>query len=102
MTVKANKNDIYEYVIGLSPYDALERSMDQADRARYEFYDEFIYDFQESKKYRQNAAYVKYMDEVTKLKRIFKEEGMSHAETMKVADSIASIAPKEVNLSTTD
>ena len=102
MIVSANTNDVFEYVIGLSPYDALERSLDQTVRKRYEFFDAFIYDFTEGKMYPQSQEYRKYMMEVSKLKSWVTKKHMGQEEILRVSEEIAEIAPNHINLDYTD
>ena len=88
-----NKFDIFNYVVGNSRYDPIEKCIDPH---RYEVYDYFIYDNQERKRYNQKQDYVIFCNEVTKLKKNVPDMGQREIESL--CEELAEIAPKKIEL----
>ena len=88
-----NKFDIFNYVVGNSHYDPIEKCIDPT---RYEVYDYFIYDSQERKRYNQKQDYVIFCNEVTKLKK--NAPDMSQREITSLCEELAEIAPTKIEL----
>ena len=91
--VDVNKCDIFDYVVGNSHYDPIEKCIDPT---RYEVYDYFIYDNQERKRIHQEQDYVIFCYEVTKLKE--KTSKMSRKEIESLCEELAEIAPTTIEL----
>ena len=91
--VDINKYDIFDYVVGNSHYDPIEKCIDPT---RYEVYYYFIYDSQEQKRLSQKQDYIIFCHEVTKLK--MKTPEMSRREIESLCEELAEIAPTEIDL----
>ena len=88
-----NKFDIFNYVVGNSHYDPIEKCIDPT---RYEVYDYFIYDNKERKRFNQKQDYVIFCNEVTKLKK--NAPAMSQREIESLCEELAEIAPTKIEL----
>lgn len=93
MQITINQNDIFEYVVGNSQYDAIEKIIDPV---RYEIFDCGIYDHLSKKMLKQSKEYEIYCAYVTNLRKRTKE--MKLAEIVQLCLEIAEIAPTEINL----
>ena len=91
--IKINKYDIFNYVVGNSHYDPIEKCIDPT---RYEVYDYFIYDNQERNRVHQKEDYVIFCYEVTKLKG--EASKMSQREIESLCEELAEIAPTTIEL----
>ena len=91
--VDINKYDIFDYVVGNSLYDPIEKCIDPT---RYEVYDYFIYDNQERKRIHQKQDYVIFCYEVTKLRE--KTPEMNTKEIESLCEELAEIAPTKIEL----
>lgn len=93
MNIKIKKEEIFDYVVGNSNYDAIEKIIDPV---RYEIFDCGIYDNKQKKMLRQNKEYEVYCAYVTNLRKNSKE--MKKPEILQICMEIEEIAPKEINL----
>ena len=91
--IKVNSNDIFNWVVGNSVFDPIERCIDPT---RYEVYDYFIYDNQERNRVHQKEDYVIFCYEVTKLKG--EASKMSQREIESLCEELAEIAPTTIEL----
>jgi hypothetical protein len=93
MNIKIKKEEIFDYVVGNSNYDAIEKIIDPV---RYEIFDCGIYDNKQKKMLKQSKEYEIYCAYVTNLRRDAKE--MKKSEILQLCLEIEEIAPKEINL----
>lgn len=93
MKIKIKKEDIFDYVVGNSNYDAIEKIIDPA---RYEIFDCGIYDHYEKKLMGQSEEYESYCSFVSNLRKMAKT--MSQHEIEKICMEIEDMAPKEIDL----
>jgi len=93
MNIKIKKEEIFEYVIGNTQYDAIEKIIDPV---RYEIFDCGIYDNKQKKMLKQSKEYEVYCAYVTNLRKRAKE--MKKEEILQLCLEIEEIAPKEINL----
>jgi len=91
--IKVNSNDIFNFVVGNSVFDPIEKCIDPT---RYEVFDSFVYDNNTQEKIVQSHQYQKFCWEVTKLKQL--TEKMERREIESVCEEIAEIAPTYVLL----
>lgn len=94
MKISIKKEDIFDYVVGNSNYDAIEKIIDPA---LYEVFDCGIYDHGEKKMIYQSKEYEVYCAFVSNLRKNAKE--MAPSEIHKLCLEIEEIAPTEINLS---
>lgn len=91
--VNINKNDIFNYVVGNSQYDAIEKCIDPE---RYEVFDEFIYDHETKESIAQSDEYSIYCKQVSLLRRNAKD--MERDEIERICEELQEIAPKHISL----
>lgn len=91
--IEINKEDIFDYVVGNSCYDAIEKIIDPM---QYEIYDCGIYDNFAKKMIKQSVCYEVYCAHVTNLRKRAKE--MSRKEILQLCLEIKEIAPTEILL----
>tara|TARA_R110002051_G_C8441289_1_gene455133 strand:- start:68 stop:358 length:291 start_codon:yes stop_codon:yes gene_type:complete len=91
--IKINRYDIFNYVVGQSVFDPIEKCIDPT---QYEVLDEFIYDSKNKTTKMQNAQYQKFCWEVSKLKRFSGK--MERGEIERVCEELEEIAPTYVLL----
>lgn len=91
--IKININDIFEYVVGNTSYDPIEKHIDPT---RFEIFDTCIYDNQLKISIEQDDKYKYFCSEVTKLRAISKE--MDPREIKLLCDELSEVAPTEINL----
>jgi len=91
--IKVNSNDIFNWVVGSSVFDPIERCVDPT---RYETFDAFIYDSKTKTNILQAEEYQKFNLEVIKLKRLSRK--MNKREIQSVCEEICEIAPQYVIL----
>jgi|TARA_Y100000592_G_scaffold58510_1_gene91606 hypothetical protein len=91
VNIQVNSNDIFNYVVGNSVFDPIERWVDPT---RYEVLDGFIYDSETKEKITQSSEYQRFCWEVTKLKQL--TDKMQRREIESVCEEIAEIAPTYV------
>lgn len=91
--IKIRKEEIFEYVVGNTQYDAIEKIIDPI---RYEIFDCGIYDHLAKKMLKQSKEYEIYCAYVTNLRKSAKE--MQRSEILQMCIEIEEIAPTEINL----
>jgi len=91
--IKINRNDIFNYVVGNSVFDPIEKCIDPT---RYEVLDAFIYDAQNKRQMVQSTEYQRFCWEVSKLKQF--SEKMERREIESVCEELEEIAPTYVLL----
>ncbi len=91
--IKVSSNDIFNWVVGNSVFDPIERCVDPT---RYEAFDVFIYDSKTKVNILQTEEYQKFNSEVTKLKKLSRK--MDKREVKSVCEEICEIAPQYVIL----
>lgn len=91
--IKICINDIFDYVVGNSNYDPIERCIDPT---RFEVFDAFIYDNENKKSIEQDDKFKFFSSEVSKLRFIAKD--MERREIHSICDELQSIAPTEINI----
>jgi hypothetical protein len=91
--IKISVNDIFDYVVGSSNYDPIERCIDPT---RFEVFDFGIYDNQNKKTIQQDDKFKFFCSEVSKLRFIAKE--MDPREIQSVCNELEQVAPTEINL----
>ena len=93
MRIKIEKADIFNYVVGNTNYDPIER---QIDPEKYEVYDHAIYDHTRKVSIPQSETYHNYMEHLRNLK--YKAKYMSGYEITKLCVEIHEISPKHINI----
>ena len=93
MDIKIRYEDIFDYVVGNTTYDPIER---QVDPERYEVYDHAIYDHYLKESVPQSEAYYNYTYHLRKLKE--KVGNMSSSEVQRICKEIQEIAPKQLSI----
>ena len=91
--IKISTNDIFDYVVGNSNYDPIERCIDPT---RFEVFDVAIYDNQNKLSLEQDEKFLFFSSEVSKLRSIAKE--MDPREIQSLCNELAEVAPTEINL----
>lgn len=95
MKIKIKKEDIFDYVVGNSSYDAIEK---QIDPTRYEVFDCGIYDNNTKTIVDQDEVYVQYCKHVSNLRANARADKMSYQEIERICQEIEEIAPTEIKL----
>ena len=93
MKINIKKEDIFEYVVGNTQYDAIEKIIDPT---QYEVFDCGIYDNRAKKMLKQSKEFEIYCAFVTNLRK--NSKGMKRPEINQLCLEIEEIAPKEINL----
>ena len=93
INIKVNRHDIFNYVVGNSVFDPIEKCIDPT---RYEVLDGFIYDGECDRKITQSSIYQRFCWEVSKLKEF--SENMDKREIESVCEELEEIAPTYVLL----
>ena len=88
VNIRVNRSDIFNYVVGNSVFDPIEKCIDPT---RYEVLDAFIYDSKLKTQKMQNNQYQKFCWEVTKLKNLSAK--MDDSEIQRICEELAEIAP---------
>ena len=91
--IKISVNDIFDYVVGNSNYDPIERCIDPT---RFEVFDVAIYDNKNKQSLDQDDKFKYFFSEVSKLRSISKE--MDPREIQSICNELEQIAPTEINL----
>ena len=91
MNIEIQYEDIFNYVVGNTTYDHIER---QVDHQRYEVYDYAIYDHYLKESIPQSEQYYNYTDHLRKLKE--KAPNMDNSEIKRICKEIQEIAPKTI------
>lgn len=99
MIAKVIPEDVFDYVVGYTPYDPLELCMTAGQRQVFELENSAVTHLGTREQYPQSKDYHKYKQEVEKLKAIYQQTpNMMWNEVYQIAEEIAEIAPKQVNL----
>ena len=93
MRIKIEQADIFNYVVGNTTYDPIER---QIDPEKYEVYDHAIYDHTRKVSIPQSETYHNYMEHLRNLKERAKD--MDSFEITKLSEEIHEISPKHINI----
>ena len=93
MTIKINKHDIFNFVVGNTGYDPIEK---QIDPIRFEVFNHGIWDRKLKKNIDQEEDYVIFCTQVYNLKQNAKS--MNSQEIMDICFELEEIAPKKINL----
>ena len=88
VNIKVNSHDIFNFVVGNSVFDPIERCIDPT---RYEVFDGFVYDSKTKENITQSHEYQKFCWEVTKLKNLSAK--MDNSEIQRICEELAEIAP---------
>lgn len=94
MKIKINKTDIFNYVVGNSNYDPIEKIIDPL---LYEVFDVSILDIKKKEFFGQNDKYKNFCSQVSRLRK--NAPNMNRSEVMKICTELEEIAPTEINLS---
>lgn len=93
MNIKIKKQDIFDYVAGISNYDAIEKIIDPV---RYEVFDCGIYDNSTKTMLKQSGEYEGYCYRVSQLRKNAKNIPVE--ELNQLCLEIEESAPKEISL----
>lgn len=91
--ISVNRNDIFNYVVGNSSYDPIEKCIDCKS---YEVFDEFIYNNKTKETIEQDEDFVIFSRQVSLLRS--KSNNMNGAEILRVCEELEEIAPKTIKL----
>jgi hypothetical protein len=93
MKIKIDQNDIFDYVVGNSNYDPIEKCIDPN---LFEVFDVSIYDRKRKEFLGQSEEYRNFCSQVSKLRR--NASSMQRSEIIRICVELEEIAPSEVNL----
>ena len=91
--ISVNKDDIFNYVVGNSSYDPIEKCIDCKS---YEVFDEFIYNNVTKETIEQDEDFVVFSRQVSQLR--VKAQNMSGDEISRICEELEEIAPKTIKL----
>jgi hypothetical protein len=91
--INVSRHDIYDYVLGSSDYDPVEKCIDPT---LYETYSDFILKIDDQEYLYQDEDYIYFYKEMFKLKR--KAVNMRTSEILRLCEEIEEIAPSIVKL----
>lgn len=91
--IKVNRNDIFNYVVGNSCYDPIEKCIDCKS---YEVFDEFIYNNETKETIEQDEEFNIFSKQVSMLRS--KSKDMSGDEILRICEELEEIAPKTIKL----
>lgn len=91
--IQVSRNDIFNYIVGNSSYDPIERCIDCKS---YEVFDEFIYNNQTKETIEQEEDFIIFSKQVSLLRS--KASKMKGEEIIKICEELEEIAPKYVKL----
>lgn len=91
--VKVYPNDIFDYVVGNTNYDPLERCIDPT---KFEVMDRFIYNRETKELLEQDETYVQFCEGVSELRRYAKI--LAPTDIQRICDELSELAPTEINL----
>jgi hypothetical protein len=92
-SIKVNSKDIFDYIIGRSNYDPIER---QVDPTRYEVHPDSIYDKFLKKSFEQDECFSIFYKKVKELRFISKE--IETKEVRNISVELEQLAPTLINL----
>lgn len=91
--IKVSRYDIFDYVIGISNFDPIEKCIDPI---RYEVFETFIFDNKEKKDIPQGDSFCRFQKELTKLRSFARK--MDNAEIDRISIELEEIAPDSLIL----
>lgn len=91
--INVSRHDIYDYVLGISDYDPVEKCIDPT---LYETYSDFILKIDDQEYLYQDEDYIYFYKEMFKLKR--KSINMKTSEILRLCEEIEEISPSVVKL----
>jgi hypothetical protein len=92
--IKVSRYDIFDYVIGISNFDPIEKCIDPI---RYEVFETFIFYNEKKEDLPQGKAFRKFEQELIKLKTFSRK--MDNSEIDRISIELEEIAPIFVDLS---
>jgi hypothetical protein len=93
MQIKINQSDIFDYVVGNSVYDPIEKIIDPT---LYELFDVSIYNRKTKEFHDQSSEYKNFCKQVSQLRS--NAANMNRAEVIRICVELEEIAPVEINL----
>ena len=93
MQIKINQSDIFDYVVGNSVYDPIEKIIDPT---WYEVFDVSIYNRKKKEFYDQSLEYKNFCNQISQLRR--NAANMDRAEIIRICVELEETAPVEINL----
>ena len=91
--IKVSKDDIFDYVVGKSTFDPIEKCIDPI---RYEVFDTFIFDNKGRCNIDQDEQFRDFGEQVSKLRR--KARKMQRDEIDRLCEELEEIAPVSISL----
>lgn len=91
--IKVSRDDIFNYVVGNSSYDPIEKCIDSK---YYEVFDEFIYNNKTKETIEQDEDFIIFSKQVSLLRS--KSAKMKGGEILRVCEELEEIAPKYIKL----
>lgn len=91
--IKVSTEDIFDYVVGISNYDPIERCIDCKS---YEVFDEFIYNNETKETIEQEEDFLIFSKQVSLLRS--KAKDMSGDEILRICEELQEISPKTIKL----
>jgi len=91
--IKVSRYDIFDYVVGNSIFDPIEKCIDPT---KYEVYDTFIYDVKSKKDLIQGDKYCRFEKEMALLKK--NARSMQPNEIDRLCEELEEIAPESLNV----
>tara|TARA_R110002020_G_scaffold10894_3_gene41441 strand:- start:2696 stop:3007 length:312 start_codon:yes stop_codon:yes gene_type:complete len=91
--IKVSRYDIFDYVVGNSIFDPIEKCIDPT---KYEVYDTFIYDVEGKKDLIQGDKYCRFEKEMAFLKK--NARSMQPNEIDRLCEELEEIAPESLNV----
>ena len=91
--IRVNRYDIFDYVVGNSIFDPIEKCIDPTI---YEVFDTFIYDIKGKQNLSQGVKYRRFEKEVQRLKN--NARSMQPDEIDRLCEELEEIAPESVDL----
>ena len=91
--IKVNRNDIFDYVVGNSNYDPIEKCI---DCKIYQVFDYFIYNTDTKEVTDQDEIYISFCKQVSVLRS--KASNMKPDEILRICEELEEISPKYIKL----
>jgi hypothetical protein len=91
--ININRDDIFDYVVGNSNYDPIERCIDCKS---YEVFDEFIYNNETKETIEQDKDFNIFSKQVSLLRS--RSSKMNMDEILRICEELEEIAPKYIKL----
>lgn len=93
VSIKIDRNDIFDYVIGNTNYDPIERCIDPTV---YEVFDTAIYNHNTKQTFPQDEVYVNFSTQVSKLRSNAKN--METQEILRICEELEEVSPRNIYL----